>query len=122
MVAAVSRNASLVNIAEFLGWVLPSQSRRGHQAAGLWLLHRAPPGSQPVRTSDEEAVPIVADFAKAKMGSPLGAREETHMPTSVKQLMEAANAVVPKITPAEAREMMAKGNTLVVDVRDAPEN
>jgi rhodanese-related sulfurtransferase len=43
------------------------------------------------------------------------------MPTSVKQLMEAANAVVPKITPAEAREMMAKGNTLVVDVRDAPE-
>jgi rhodanese-related sulfurtransferase len=43
------------------------------------------------------------------------------MPTNVKQLMEAANAVVPKITPAEAREMMAKGNTLVVDVRDAPE-
>jgi len=43
------------------------------------------------------------------------------MPTSVKQLMQAANAVVPKITPAQAREMMAKGNTLVVDVRDAPE-
>jgi rhodanese-related sulfurtransferase len=43
------------------------------------------------------------------------------MPTSVKQLMEAANAVVPKITPAEARGMIAKGNTLVVDVRDAPE-
>lgn len=43
------------------------------------------------------------------------------MPTSVKQLMEAANAVVPKITPTEAREMMAKGNALVVDVRDAPE-
>jgi rhodanese-related sulfurtransferase len=43
------------------------------------------------------------------------------MPTSVKQLMEAANAAVPKITPAQAREMMAKGNTLVVDVRDAPE-
>ena len=41
------------------------------------------------------------------------------MPTSVKQLMEAANAVVPKITPTEAREMMGKGNTLVVDVRDA---
>jgi rhodanese-related sulfurtransferase len=47
--------------------------------------------------------------------------EETQMPTNVKQLIEAANAVVPKITPAEAREMMAKGNTLVVDVRDAPE-
>jgi rhodanese-related sulfurtransferase len=43
------------------------------------------------------------------------------MPTSVKQMMEAANAVVPKITPAQAREMIAKGNTLVVDVRDAPE-
>ena len=43
------------------------------------------------------------------------------MATSVKQLLEAANAVVPKLTPAQAREMMAKGNTLVVDVRDAPE-
>lgn len=43
------------------------------------------------------------------------------MTTSVKQLMDAANAAVPRITPAEAREMMAKGNTLVVDVRDAPE-
>ena len=43
------------------------------------------------------------------------------MATSVKQLLEAANAVVPKVTPAQAREMMAKGNTLVVDVRDAPE-
>lgn len=43
------------------------------------------------------------------------------MATSIKQLLEAANAVVPKVTPAQAREMMAKGNTLVVDVRDAPE-
>ena len=43
------------------------------------------------------------------------------MATSVKQMMEAANAAVPKITQAQAREMMAKGNTLVVDVRDAPE-
>ena len=43
------------------------------------------------------------------------------MATSVKQLLEAANAVVPKVTPAQTREMMAKGNTLVVDVRDAPE-
>lgn len=43
------------------------------------------------------------------------------MTTSVKQLMEAANAAVRKITPAEAREMIAQGNTLVVDVRDAPE-
>jgi rhodanese-related sulfurtransferase len=43
------------------------------------------------------------------------------MATSLKQMMEAANAAVPKITPAEAREMIGKGNTLVVDVRDAPE-
>src|SRR5208282_2914161 len=43
------------------------------------------------------------------------------MTTNVKQMLEAANAAVPKITPAQAREMIAKGNTLVVDVRDAPE-
>ncbi|MEH2542006.1 MULTISPECIES: rhodanese-like domain-containing protein [unclassified Bradyrhizobium] len=43
------------------------------------------------------------------------------MTTSVKQMMEAANAAVPRITPAQAKEMIAKGNTLVVDVRDAPE-
>jgi len=43
------------------------------------------------------------------------------MATSVKQMMEAANAAVPKITSAQAREMMAKGNVLVVDVRDATE-
>jgi rhodanese-related sulfurtransferase len=43
------------------------------------------------------------------------------MTTGVKQMMEAANAAVPKITPAQARDMISKGNTLVVDVRDAPE-
>jgi rhodanese-related sulfurtransferase len=43
------------------------------------------------------------------------------MAMSVKQLMEAANAAVPRITPAQAKEMIAKGNVLVVDVRDAPE-
>ncbi len=43
------------------------------------------------------------------------------MATNVKQLMEAANAAVPKITPAQAKEMIAKGNTLVVDVRDSAE-
>jgi rhodanese-related sulfurtransferase len=43
------------------------------------------------------------------------------MAKSVKQLIGAANVAVPRITPAEAREMIAKGNTLVVDVRDAPE-
>ena len=43
------------------------------------------------------------------------------MATGVKHMLEAANAVVPRVTPAQAREMIAKGNTLVVDVRDAPE-
>ena len=42
------------------------------------------------------------------------------MATSVKQLIEAANAAVPRISPAEAREMIGKG-ALVLDVRDAPE-
>ena len=41
------------------------------------------------------------------------------MPTSIKQMMEAANAAVPRITPTQARDMIAKGNTLVVDVRDS---
>ena len=43
------------------------------------------------------------------------------MAVTVKQMMEAANAAVPRVTPAQAREMLAKGNTLVVDVRDAAE-
>lgn len=43
------------------------------------------------------------------------------MTRSVKELVEAANAVVPRITPAEAQERIAAGNVLVVDVRDAPE-
>ena len=43
------------------------------------------------------------------------------MATSLKQMMEAANAAVPKITPAQAAELIGNGNTLVVDVRDAPE-
>ncbi len=43
------------------------------------------------------------------------------MALSVKQMMEAANAVVPKITVAEAREKIAKGNTLMLDIRDGTE-
>ena len=42
------------------------------------------------------------------------------MPTSVKQMIETANAAVPRVTPAEARELISQG-ALVVDVRDAPE-
>ena len=43
------------------------------------------------------------------------------MTTSVKQMLEAANAAVPRITPAQAKEIIARNNALVVDVRDAPE-
>ena len=43
------------------------------------------------------------------------------MTTNLKQLMDNANGAVPRITPAEAREKIAKGNVLIVDVRDAPE-
>ena len=42
------------------------------------------------------------------------------MPISVKQMLEAANAAVPKISPAQAKEMIGKG-AVVLDVRDAPE-
>lgn len=42
------------------------------------------------------------------------------MAKTAKDLVAAANAVVPKISPAEATELIAKG-ALVVDVRDAPE-
>lgn len=43
------------------------------------------------------------------------------MAISVKQILEAANAAVPKITQAQAKAMIAKGNALVVDVRDGTE-
>ena len=36
-------------------------------------------------------------------------------------MMDAANAAVPRITPAQARDIVAQGNTLIVDVRDALE-
>ena len=42
------------------------------------------------------------------------------MAKSAKDLVAAANAVVPRVSPAEAQEMIADG-ALVVDVRDAHE-
>jgi len=41
--------------------------------------------------------------------------------TTLKQLMDTANAAVPRITPAQAQEMIAQGNTLVLDVREPQE-
>jgi rhodanese-related sulfurtransferase len=43
------------------------------------------------------------------------------MAKGIKELLAEANAVVPRTTPAAAQEMAAKGNVLLVDVRDAPE-
>jgi len=42
------------------------------------------------------------------------------MPTTAKSLVEAANAVVPKISGHEAQELVAKGAVLV-DIRDSAE-
>ena len=43
------------------------------------------------------------------------------MASSVKQLIEAANALVPRVSPAEATSLIATHQALLVDVRDAPE-
>ena len=43
------------------------------------------------------------------------------MPTSVKEMLAAANAAVPRISREEAAALIAEGAVLVVDVRDAPE-
>lgn len=43
------------------------------------------------------------------------------MAKSVKDLVEAANAVVPRITAEQAKELIDKGNTVVLDVRDDSE-
>jgi rhodanese-related sulfurtransferase len=43
------------------------------------------------------------------------------MTTSVKQLLDAAKSAVPTISPAQAREMIATDQAMIVDVRDAPE-
>jgi len=43
------------------------------------------------------------------------------MSTSIKQLIEAAHAAVPRISPAQAQELIASGHAVVIDVRDAPE-
>ncbi|MET0942068.1 MAG: rhodanese-like domain-containing protein [Mesorhizobium sp.] len=43
------------------------------------------------------------------------------MPSNVKEMLAAANAVVPKIGADEARKLISSQNAVVVDVRDAPE-
>ncbi len=43
------------------------------------------------------------------------------MPTSVKEMLAAANAAVPRIGREEAAALIASGDVLVIDVRDGPE-
>jgi rhodanese-related sulfurtransferase len=43
------------------------------------------------------------------------------MTTNVKMMMESANAAVQRITPAQAKEMIATNYSLVIVVRDAAE-
>lgn len=43
------------------------------------------------------------------------------MPTSIKEMLAAANASVPRISHEEATALVAQGNALVLDVRDPPE-
>jgi rhodanese-related sulfurtransferase len=43
------------------------------------------------------------------------------MPTSVKQMLAAANAAVPRLSRAEAEALIGKGEALLIDVRDSAE-
>jgi rhodanese-related sulfurtransferase len=80
----------------------------------IWTCHRSAHRQKDVTFAIRQSSSLVNTTKRCNPG-------ETDMPTSVKQMLEAANAAVPKITPVQAREMIAKGDTLVVDVRDAPE-
>jgi rhodanese-related sulfurtransferase len=43
------------------------------------------------------------------------------MPTSIKEMLAEANAMVSRLDPAEVRNRMNRADVLIVDVRDAPE-
>jgi rhodanese-related sulfurtransferase len=43
------------------------------------------------------------------------------MPTSAKEMLAAANAAVPKISPQEAKALVDQGKAVIVDVRDGTE-
>ncbi len=43
------------------------------------------------------------------------------MPATAKSLVDAANAVVPKISGADAIEMVGKGEAVLIDIRDSAE-
>jgi rhodanese-related sulfurtransferase len=75
------------------------------------------------KTIDATGSPIaVKDIrtirASAKDVQELGKED---MPTTLKQMMDAANAAVTRVTPGVARKMMMSVDTVVVDVRDPSE-
>jgi rhodanese-related sulfurtransferase len=43
------------------------------------------------------------------------------MTTALKQMLDAAHAEVPRITPQRTQDLIAAGHAVVIDVRDAPE-
>lgn len=43
------------------------------------------------------------------------------MPKSLKEMMAAANAAVPRLTPDEVRQQLSEGDPLVLDIRDPTE-
>jgi rhodanese-related sulfurtransferase len=43
------------------------------------------------------------------------------MPSTIREMLAEANAVMPRLNPPEVRDMIDKESVLVVDVRDAPE-
>ena len=47
--------------------------------------------------------------------------EGSPMATSIKDMVAEANAAVARVPPAEARQLIGRGNVLIVDVRDPSE-
>lgn len=45
----------------------------------------------------------------------------TSVPTTVKDMIAAANALVPKVSVEDAKTLIAAGKAVAIDVRDAPE-
>jgi len=49
------------------------------------------------------------------------AKEEEAMASSLKEMLAAANAAVPRINAGDLRKLQSGGNVLIVDIRDVPE-
>jgi rhodanese-related sulfurtransferase len=64
---------------------------------------------------------LTASLRQRNLSDNLATGERRLMATSVKELLATANAAVPRIAQEDAAALIAKGEALVVDVRDAPE-